>query len=289
MRHNPVIGLVVVGYQSDELWPQFFDYLMESSVLPTKVVVVENSTKFPASIPNLSRLEVDIIHLPHNPGYGSAINRGVQSLPADVTDFVFCNADTLVEEDTIGQLLGHQHDFPRTGVVGPRIEDPKGNLYPSARAIPTVGIGIGHALFSAIRPSNPWTTKYFGEYSNQFARPAGWLSGSFLLVNRVAFENIGGFDEEYFMFFEDVDFCFRLRKNGWASIYVPEARVTHRGGHSTATRMPEMARAHHQAARRFLAKLYPGWRFALLRGLFNAGLAARSVIVRNLLSRKNGN
>ena len=289
MRDNPVIGIVVVGYQSDELWPQFFDYLLKSSVVPTKVVVVENSLKFPASIPKLSTLEVDVIHLPHNPGYGSAINRGVQSLPADVTDFVFCNADTLVGQDTIGQLLGHQHDFARTGVLGPRIDDPKGKLYPSARAIPTVGIGIGHALFSSIWPSNPWTKRYLGDYSHQIARPAGWLSGSFLLVNKVAFESVSGFDEEYFMFFEDVDFCFRLGKNGWASIYVPQARVTHRGGHSTAARMPEMAKAHHRSARRFLAMLYPGKRFALLRGVFNAGLTTRSAIVRGFLSRKTRN
>jgi len=289
MRSGPVIGLVVVGYESDEVWPQFFDRLTKSSILPTKVVVVENSKKYPASIPNLSTLEVDVIHLPHNPGYGSAINRGVQSLPADVTDFVVCNADTLLVEDTIGQLVDHMNDFPHTGVLGPRIEDSGKNLYPSARAIPTVAIGIGHALFSGIWPSNPWTKKYFGDYSHQIARPAGWLSGSFLLVNRMAFDAVGGFDEQYFMFFEDVDFCYRLRRNGWASTYVPQAMVTHLGGHSTSTRMPEMARAHHQAAQRFLAKLYPGRRFALLRGVINAGLAIRSAMVRRSLSRKNKN
>ena len=117
--------------------------------------------------------------------------------------------------------------------MGPAILTPDGVLYPSARRLPTLWLGAGHAILGWVWPTNPWTRKYRAENSGVHARTAGWLSGSCLLVRRKAFEQIGGFDERYFMYFEDVDLGARMQQAGWENCYVPDAVVTHIGGHAT--------------------------------------------------------
>lgn len=286
MTAPPILGVVVVGFNSDDLWPRFFEALETSSIKPQKVVVVENSQTQPQTIPSNTSFEVEVLHLPENPGYGSAVNKGVRLLPSGISHFCIANADTIVDQNTLKALISAQNRFPHTGALGPAIETSHGNIYPSARSIPGVRLGIGHALFGAIWPTNPWTKSYLGDYSLPDIRPVGWLSGSFLLLSREAFDSVKGFDEGYFMFFEDVDICFRLKKKGWRSVYVPTTRVRHIGGHSTSAFMPQMVKAHHDSARRFLGKLYPSARYAPLRAVLTLGLVVRSEIASRYYSRK---
>lgn len=282
------LGLVVVGFNSDDLWHDFFTALDSSSVTPKHVVVVENSAQAPRSIPGSKNYSIKSIHLPQNPGYGSAANAGVSALPDGVSRILIANADTVVAPGAIKHLLNAENDFPNIGVLGPAVITPRGDVYPSARAIPGVRIGIGHALFGVPWPSNPWTRQYLGDYVSCESRLTGWVSGSFIMVSRRAFESINGFDEGYFMFFEDVDLCFRLKQEGWKTVYVPRASVTHIGGHSTAQNMAEMVVAHHASARRFLAKLYPRcWHTPLRFSLF-LGLKVRSAIMSRIYRRWPG-
>jgi N-acetylglucosaminyl-diphospho-decaprenol L-rhamnosyltransferase len=101
------------------------------------------------------------------------------------------------------------------------------------------------------------------------------LSGSCLLLRRAAFDQIGGFDDRFFMFFEDVDLGDRLGRAGWSSVLVPEARVTHAQGASWRERPEAMIRAHHTSAWRYLAARYSRWYQWPVRMLLRAGLAAR--------------
>ena len=281
------LGLVVVGFNSDDLWVDFFSALDSSSLKPDYVVVVDNSPLPPNDVPSSQFFSVTTVHLPHNPGYGSAANVGVKELPADLSLIAIANADTAVAPDTLRRLVDAEKEFPKTGVLGPAVFDLNGAIYPSARAIPGIRIGIGHALFGSLWPSNPWTRQYLGHYRTSETRSVGWLSGSFIMVNPEAFASIGGFDEGYFMFFEDVDLCFRLKQCGWRSVYVPQASVMHFGGHSTAQNMAEMVIAHHRSARRFLEKLYPAQWQAPLRIALSLGLAVRSSIVSRMYRRQS--
>ena len=99
-----------------------------------------------------------------------------------------------------------------------------------------------------------------------------------MVVHRAAFEAVGGFDEGFFMYFEDVDLCDRLGRQGWTSVYVPQAKVLHVGGHST-TKDPAsadlMARTHHRSAYRYLSGRYAGPARAPLRWAIGAGLTVR--------------
>ena len=272
------LGLVVVGYQSDTVWAGFFESLADSTVIPDHIVVVENSPSLPTSIPTLPGLSITVLHRPDNPGYGASANHGVAELSKVPDLIVICNPDIVWQLDTLETLIKEMESRPTVGLAGPRLLNTDGSTYPSARAFPGIRIGIGHALFGDVWKSNPWTTRYLGTHEGSEPRTVDWLSGACLMIKREAFAEIEGFDEGYFMFVEDVDLCFRAKKKGWRSLFVPQAQLTHSGAHSTGPRMAEMVKAHHQSMRKVLFRLYEGPLYWPIRQVLRAGLWVRSVI-----------
>jgi len=274
------LGLVVVSYRSSDELHNFLTSLSMSSVVPKEIVVVDNSPE-QSDIPSVTGLPpVSVIHRSDNPGYGTAANVGVASLTNSCEWVVVCNPDIVVGPDTLGTLMEEAASRTRAGSLGPAITNEDGSLYPSARALPTLGVGIGHALLGIVWPSNPWTRAYRGDYRSATTRLSGWLSGSFLLLGRKAFEDVGGFDEGYFMFFEDVDLGARLGQAGYENVYVPAAQATHLGGRSTKKNHQAMISAHHHSAMRFISKRYPGPLWWPLRALIGLGLTLRERILR---------
>jgi N-acetylglucosaminyl-diphospho-decaprenol L-rhamnosyltransferase len=216
-----------------------------------------------------------IVARPDNPGYGGGINAGVATLDPEISWILVVNPDITLDAGTLDELVRVGDSEPTIGAVGPRIRDFDGTTYPSARAIPSLRLGVGHALFGDFVPGNPWTRRYhqFADYDTE--RAAGWLSGACVLVRRTAFDDIGGFDDEYFMYFEDVDFGFRLGINGWRNVFVPSATVEHEGGHSTRQNSTSMIAAHHTSARRWVGKRYPGIVWWPVRIVVTVGLWLR--------------
>ncbi len=106
--------------------------------------------------------------------------------------------------------------------------------------------------------SNPWTKAYRQERLEPSERPVGWLSGSCLLLRRKAFDAIGGFDERYFMYMEDVDLGDRLGRAGWLNVYVPVAEILHDKGHSTGRDPARNLRAHHDSTYTYLSDRHTG-------------------------------
>jgi N-acetylglucosaminyl-diphospho-decaprenol L-rhamnosyltransferase len=219
-------------------------------------------------------------HRPENPGYGAAINEGVALLPAECTIVVMCNPDITFEPETLQRMAEALLPHPTAGIAGPAVINPDGSVYPSARAFPGVRVGVGHAILGETWKKNPWTRRYLGVYEGDDVRIVDWLSGSCLVAKKEALAEVGGFDPEYFMFLEDVDLCFRLKRAGWRSLYVPRARIEHSGGHSTKSRMADMVKVHHESARRFLFRLYDRPVYWPLRQVLRLGLALRSVLAR---------
>ena len=160
-----------------------------------------------------------------------------------------------------------------------RIVEPDGSNYPSARAVPTVASGIGHALLGNIWADNPWSKAYRDADDMNNERPAGWLSGSCVLVRWDAFDAIGGFDERYFMYLEDIDLGDRFSRAGYVNVFCPSACITHAKGHSTSAHSKKMLRAHHDSAYRFIADRYPRTWQAPLRWSVKLGLGIRALLV----------
>lgn len=273
---SPRVGVVTVAFESDEVLPGFLASLTEASSAELAVVVVDNAPDLGHASELALQAGAAYLPLAGNPGYGGGMNAGVRALPGDIKWIVVANPDVVLGPETIDRLIAKGEADDRVGTVGPRVLDPSGATYPSARRIPSLRTGIGHALLANIWTDNPWTRSYRDEASDaDVPRDAGWLSGSCVVVRRSAFDELGGFDEGYFMYFEDVDLGFRMSRAGWLNRYSPDAVVLHSGAHATRSRPTAMLAAHHDSARRFLGVKYPGPLLAPVRLALRIGLRAR--------------
>ena len=275
-----LIGVVVVTFSPGETLDGFLDTLEKATTRPYEVVLADNGSTDGAPQRAADRQGVTLLPTGGNLGYGRAANLGV---PRAVGDWVVvANPDVRWEPGALDTLLDAVRRWPRAGALGPMILTPDGTLYPSARDLPSLGRGIGHALCGWWWPSNPWTAAYRRERGAPTERLAGWLSGSCMLVRREAFDAVGGFDPAYFMYFEDLDLCERIGRAGWQNVYVPGAVIVHEGAASTSSNPRAMADAHHASAWRYLSRRYTGLRWAPVRVALRAGLMARAAVARRV-------
>jgi N-acetylglucosaminyl-diphospho-decaprenol L-rhamnosyltransferase len=280
---RPDVDVVVVTFSPGATLTQFLDTLEKATSAPLTVVLADNgSTDGSVETAAADRDGVRLVSTGANLGYGRAANVGAAC--GDAEFVLIANPDVSWQPGALDELLAAADRWPNGGAFGPLIYTPAGEIYPSARELPSLKAGAGHAVFGWWWPSNPWTAQYRREDSAPVEGPAGWLSGSCLLVRRKAFDQIGGFDPSYFMYFEDVDLGQRLGRAGWLNVYAPSAVVVHSGGHSTSRDHGPMAAAHHHSAYLYLSRQFPGWRWAPVRLLIRAGLAGRSLLARHVPS-----
>ncbi len=269
------LAVVIVTYSPGETLDRCLDTLGKATTRSVRVILADNgSTDGAPERAASSRPDVTLVPTGGNLGYGTAANRGVAELDASYGWIVVANPDLEWGDGALDILLEAASRWPRGGAFGPLIKEPSGKVYPSARLVPSVGKGIGHAVVGRVWRGNPWTRAY-KQSASVSERVAGWLSGSCLLMRREAFDSVDGFDPRYFMYFEDVDLGDRLGRAGWQNVYIPSAEVVHIQGVSTARSSDAMLRAHHDSAYRFIADRHRGWRYAPLRLAVRAGLALR--------------
>lgn len=275
------VAVVTVSYNSSAQLPPFLESVGRSTVAIRHVVIVDNASRDVAETEAAAREHgASVVRLEQNLGYGGAVNAGVASLPGSVEYVLISNPDVALAPDALAVLLTAADADASIGAVGPRILNPDGTTYPSARSVPSIRTGVGHAVLAQPWPTNPWTRAYRGEAAAAGgARAAGWLSGSCLLVRRTAFEEVDGFDEGYFMYFEDVDLGYRLGKAGWINRYEPVAEAIHIGGLSTRAESERMLRAHHESAIRFIRAKYSRPVLAPIRWALTLGLRMRLRVV----------
>lgn len=278
-------GLIVVTvtYSPGPHLDRFLASLSHATDRPVSVVMADNGSTDGAPEEAVARHpNTTLLRTGGNIGYGSAVNRAVASLHPDDGDqefLIVANPDVQWGPRSIDIMLEAAARWPRAGAIGPLIRDPDGSVYPSARHLPSLVRGGMHAVVGPFWRSNPWTAAYRQDREEPSERPVGWLSGSCLLLRRAAFSQIGGFDERYFMYMEDVDLGDRLGRAGWLNVYVPSAEVLHHKGHSTGRDPARNLAAHHRSTYTFLSDRYPRWWQAPLRGAFKSALAVRAGLV----------
>lgn len=279
---QPRVGIVTVSFGSDSVLPGFLDSLGAASARSTSVVIADNRPDGSSGVEELTTAHGAVyLPLPINEGYGGGMNAAVAALPPSVEWVLVSNPDVVLGRGSIDALLATGDTDPAIGSVGPAILTSEGTLYPSARSVPSLLTGVGHALFANLWVENPWSRAYRRDSAEApVRRDAGWLSGACFLVRRTAFDSLGGFDPGFFMYFEDVDLGYRLGRAGFRNVYEPVATVVHSGAHSTTSESARMIEAHHDSARRFLFKRYPGALLWPVRTVLGIGLRVRSSLVR---------
>lgn len=274
-QYGDALAAVVVTYSPGGTLERLLDTLDKATTRQVRVMLADNGSTDGAPERALERDNVTLLRTGANLGYGAAANRGVAELGDEFGWVVVANPDIEWSEGALDAMLDAAERWPRGGAFGPLIKEPDGAVYPSARLLPSLGSGIGHAVLGKVWPRNPWTTAYKQSDTEVSERDAGWLSGSCLLMRRVAFDSVDGFDPRYFLYFEDVDLGDRLARAGWRNIYVPTAEVMHIQGHATSRASAAMLAVHHDSAYRYIADRHPGWSWAPVRAAIRAGLSLR--------------
>ncbi len=277
----PRWGAVVVNYHSGPVLAESVDALLrDDSGGPVEVVVVDNGST-PGEMEALiaTRPTVTVLHPGANLGYARAANLGIAATNAPIVA-VF-NSDAIVETGSGRVVLARFHADARVAVVGPRITNPDGTVYPSARTAPSLGAAVGHAILGGLVPRNRFTLAYRQlEADPTVGREVDWVSGAAMWFRRSALDQIGGWDERFFFFMEDMDVCRTIRSTGATVWYEPAARVMHEVGTSRASAPTRSIVMHHRAAYRYTEKWSTGPRRWILpaAGAFLTGRAGVQIV-----------
>ncbi len=198
-----------------------------------QILIVDNDSRdgiaeaLPGELP-----QVRLIVEPRNGGYGAACNRGARE--SERPYLLFLNSDAYVGEGAVTALTAALEADPQAAAVGPRLVNPDGALQPSIRRLPTPWRIFCESAGLAFLSGGRGILRGHTATEEDHARPrvVEALIGAALLVRRAAFEGIGGFDEDFFLYAEETDLMARWRDRGYRLLYEPRAKVVHEGGAS---------------------------------------------------------
>jgi N-acetylglucosaminyl-diphospho-decaprenol L-rhamnosyltransferase len=277
---SPALAAVLVNYNAGaELVRAVQSIVDEVGPLSWEAVVVDNASS-DGSAEGVLRFapHVRLVRNAGNVGFGRGVNQGVAATSAPIV--LVMNPDCRLRPGALAGLIAELERYPDCAIVGPRILNPDGSVQGSARGDPDMLTGLfGRSTWLqrlvpglAVARRNVVSTD---AAAGGPSVPVDWLSGACMLVRRSAFERAHGFDEGYFMYWEDADLCRRLRGAGHHVRYVPAATAVHRIGQSSRSASALAARAFHASAYRYYATHVAPGVFNPKRPIARALLAAR--------------
>ena len=281
------LAVVIVNYNAGEYLARCVESVVGAAGgLALDVVVVDNASH-DGSTAGLTTIapEVRVVANPTNIGLSAGWNQGARSV--DARWILFLNPDTEIRRGDLAAFVEAGDARPGVAMLGPVIRNPDGSVYESGRGFPGIVQAVGHAFLGPFVPGNRFTRAYRQtEWDRTSEREVDWVSGAAMLIRRSAFEQIGGFDEMFWLYGEELDIGTRLRDAGWRVLATPALELLHVGGVSTG-RSRRTHVMHSQGIYRYYRKhRATGWRRVTLpvaRGALR--LRAELVAVREHFAR----
>lgn len=252
----PVVSIIVVSYNvRDLLLAALSSIRDQAGPVEVETIVVDNaSTDGTVRAVSAAFPEVAVVELLENRGFGAANNVGLRR--ARGRYILFLNPDAALRPDALPILVRYLDDHPDVGVVAPRLRYPDGSIQPSRRRFPTVAT----LLVESTVPQRWWSgwpanQRYFlAGTAEEDEQDVDWVVGAAFLARRNALDPIGGFDERFFMYSEELDLCRRIRSRGWRIGYCPNAEVVHHEGRSSEQNLARRAINFNESRARYAEK-----------------------------------
>jgi N-acetylglucosaminyl-diphospho-decaprenol L-rhamnosyltransferase len=283
------VAVAVVSFQTRDLLRRCLTSVRAAR--PVETVVVDNgSTDGSIELVGDAFPDARLLVNDRNRGYGAAANQALTACTAPAV--LLLNSDTELEPAALRALGRYLAEHPAAGVVGPRLADPDGRLQPSTLGYPSAAdMLMGDTGLHVLVRRLPLVRECFlRTWAHDAARIVPWVSGAALAIRRSAFDTIGGFDERYFMYYEEVDLCQRMAAAGFETHYAPVTTVAHARSASTSQQAPEMRRQWLVSYRRYLATHETRRSRTAQLGLLRAFMRARATRerLRRLAARDPG-
>jgi len=230
---SPELAVLIVNYRTGEHLARCLDSLAaRAGAVSVETIIVDNASGDGSEAAARGRAGVRLVENPRNVFLSPAWNQAARLTTAPW--LLFLNPDTELREGTLADLVALGRAAPRAGIVGPMLRNTDGSIYTSGRAFPRIRDAAGHALLGSVRPGNRFTRRYHLDgWDRTTPREVDWVSGAAMLMPRAAYEAVGGFDERFLLYGEELDIATRLRAAGWTTRFEPSVAFLHVGGVST--------------------------------------------------------
>jgi len=286
------LSIIIVNYNTKEFLTNCISAIYKTPpAYPFELIVVDNasedgickflSDKFP---------EVEIIENDLNVGFAKANNQGLRKAKGEY--ILFLNPDIVPQPEAIDKLLEFTMQKKDAGCVGGKLLNPDGSLQFSCRRFPTFSnvLFARRALFTKFFPNNRMSRNYLmTDLEGEKVQEVDWVTGACMMIRKETLERISGFDEDYFLFVEDVDLCYKLKKANLFTYYLPDAKFFHFRGVSTDRFWKKSLKEHNFGMYKFFVKHYKP--VLPLKGILYFGLICRilSIMVVKSLNNHNKN
>jgi GT2 family glycosyltransferase len=226
---TPRITVAIINFNTKEELRNCLRSLAGSSV----IVYDNNSSDGSTEMARTEFPDINVIEGKKNLGYGAAANRSIQGCSSEY--LIVSNSDVLFPEGATVELAAYLDQNPRVGVLGPRLLNADGTLQPSCFVLPGSlrWLVDNDVVCSVFRRWPAAGKQLLRAWNHDEERDVPWVKGAVLAIRRAAFEEAGGFDERFFMYYEETDLCLRVAQYGWAVRFAPVIDVVHLGGVST--------------------------------------------------------
>lgn len=227
-----MISIIIINYNVSKYLQSCIDSIYNSEInSPFELIVVDNNSTELLDIQLLQNNKSDnfkFIQLNNNLGFAKAVNHAIGK--SSGSEILLLNPDTLVDKNTIQLLVDYIRAEDDVGLVGCKVVFPSGKYQVSSkRHFPTIGIALTK-LFKLDRlfPKNRWFGKYNYTYLNHDSLAyVDSVSGACMMFRKNIFEDVGPLDENFFLYFEDTDFCYRILKKQYKVVYNPNCKIVH--------------------------------------------------------------
>jgi GT2 family glycosyltransferase len=287
---KPALSVCIVNWNTrQDLEESLRSVLRADPELGIEVIVLDNASgDGSAEMVRQQFPQVALIESADNTGFARGYNRAASS--ATGRHLLILNPDTVVQRGALSRLVEFMDSHPEAGAAGPCVLNRDGSLQFSCRRFPRPMVGVlRNTVIGRLAPRNRFTREYLmQDWDHGSIRHVDWVSGAAMCIRREAWDQVGGFDEGFFMYAEDMDWCWRARQAGWKVYYVPDAVIVHRIGRSTDQRAIPMVIQFHRSAVRFYRKHYArhwpwGIRLLPVAGIWlRAGLVLAQISLRRL-------
>ncbi|HIB03706.1 MAG TPA: glycosyltransferase [Candidatus Marinimicrobia bacterium] len=277
---NLTVSVIIVNYNVKDYLANCLNSIQNSNYGGhVEIIVIDNSSydgsvamvreRFPA---------VRLIEHNSNMGFANGVNSGLKEATGDF--ILLLNPDTVIEEKTLSVLTDYMNSHPEVGICGPKILNADGSLQLACkRSFPMPWVALPKLLgLSRLFPKGKWT----GRYNLTYLDPGQYhsveaVSGSFMIMTRDVLETVGELDERFFMFGEDLDYCYRTIQAGYEIHYVPDTQIIHYKGESVKSAPYDSVGWFYEAMDLFVNKHFSKTASLLTRIVLKIGITSRKV------------